>query len=856
MRMQSKRASVHPERSRVTRAPGGPSTPLGVNGSLLIIALLFPGCAATSLLGYKIAPDYPDDGAKESMALPGLTAPVTVLFDAQGVPHLEAQNLADLARTSGFVQGRARFFQMDLMRRLARGRLSELIGEQPLAAATTVEYDKTMRGWRIEARATKSYELLAPEQKALAVAFSEGVNAAMTRWKPLEYRLVGVEPEPWRPEDCLAVGLLNVWSITHNYQQEATRLLLAMSVGLERMDAIYPAEPLAGGGRTLAALGPLSPLPPSVAKELEELFPLKTAEADTRFIGNATIDVLTFAGASNAWAVNGERTQSGKPMVANDPHLSHLLPGLLLQLHLKAPGLDVIGVTVPGVPWVLGGHNADVAWGMTSTMTDVVDLVIEKEDPSRPGFVLHEGGDCALTTREEVVRVRDGAVFLEKRLPLRETCNGPLYNDLHPELFPPGSPLVAIRWKVEGVERSFEVLLELDRAKSVEDVGRAVAKLPSTWNTWTVADAQGHLASYPSGAVPVRPNHRGTFPVPGWVGKYEWQTFASGDRLPHIVDPPEGLVAHANNLTTDPGNSAFERIQVDSAPPFRFERIVGLARATAKHDLASFKRMLTDTHSLRAQTVVPSMLASLGDGAGFSPDEQKALALLRAWNFDAKADRPEAAIFFSTYQHAVVTAIGDELPAPAVKFFLGQRYSTNTSDLWFERDAHVVWDDRRTPAVETRKDVVRAAFVAAIAELTRTLGPDVAAWKWGTLHWHKPQHAFGGRSALDGTVNLPKMEAGGELDSIWKTHFDLGNEKAPFKVVAGPVMRSVVDLATPKRGWWIVDTGASGWPLAPHYGDQYEQWRSGELVPMEMDLEVIKSGPHGALTLTPLSSRP
>ncbi len=812
----------------------------------LVLLALLPGCAATSLLGYKLAPDFPDDGAKQTLSLKGLTAPVTVLFDAQGVPHVEAQNLTDLARASGFVQGRARFFQMDLMRRLARGRVSEIVGEQPLAAATTVEYDKAMRGWRIEARATKSYRQLAPDQKALALAFSEGVNAAVAKWKPLEYRLVGIEPEPWQPEDCLAVGLLNVWSITHNYQQEATRLLLAMSVGVERMNAIYPAEPLAGG-RTVATTGAPLPLPPSVVAELDGLFPMKLAAVDPKLAGRATIDVLPVAGASNSWAVSGDRTVSGKPMVANDPHLSHLVPGLLVQLHLKAPGLDVIGVTVPGFPWVLGGHNDKVAWGMTSTMTDVVDLVIEREDPKRPGFVIHEGGDCALTTREEIVRVREGSDFLEKKLPLRETCNGPLYNDLHPELFPPGSPLVAIRWRVEGVERSFAVILELDQATSVEDVGRIVAKLPSTWNTWTVGDAAGHIASFPSGEVPVRPFHRGTFPVPGWVAKYDWQTFASGPRMPHVIDPPDGVVAHANNLMADPASPDFERIQVDSAPRFRVERIVQLAKATPKHDLASFKRMLVDTYSLRAQTVVPRMLESLGDGAGLSPNAKAALELLRGWDFDAKSDRPEAAVFFTTYQHAVVAAIEDELAAPAVKFFLGQRYSTNTSDLWFERDDHPVWDDRRTPVVETRRDVVRAALEQAVT----ALGPDVKAWRWGTLHWHRPMHAFGSRSVLDGLVNLPKMEAAGELDTIWKTHFDLGNEKAPFKVVAGPVLRSVVDLADPKRGWWVVDTGASGWPLSPHYGDQYEAWKTGELVPMQMDLEAVRAGAHGEMTLSP-----
>lgn len=820
--------------------------------SLLISAVaLLQGCAATSLLGYKISPDYPDDSAKETLKLEGLSAPVTVVFDAQGVPHLEAQNEKDLARAVGFVQGRARFFQMDMMRRLARGRVSEIVGEQPLVSSTTAEFDKTMRGWQIEQRATKSVGNLPPEQKEIADAFSAGVNAAIAKWKPLEYRLLGLEPEPWQTTDSLAVGLLNVWSITHNYQQEAVRLLLAMSLGVERMEAIYPAEPVRGG-RTIASKGALQPLPANVAAELDGMFPMKVAAADSspEALARATVDVLAYGGASNAWAVSGARTASGKPMIANDPHLSHFLPGMLLQLHLKAPGLDVIGVTVPGIPWVLAGHNQHVVWSMTSTMTDVVDLVLEKEDPARPGFVLHEGGDCALTTREEIIRVRDGADFTEKKMLMRSTCNGPLFNDLHPELFPPGSPLVAIRWKADDVEQSFAVLLEIDRAKSVEDVGNTVAKLPSTWNTWTVADDAGHIGSFVSGGVPSRPNHRGTFPVPGWSSKYEWTEWSRGMQMPHVVDPEDGVVAHANNLMTDPGNPEFSRIQVDSAPPFRIDRITALAKATPKHDLASFKKMLNDSHSLRGELVVPLMLAAIQRGA-LTPRAQAALALLEKWDFEANADRPEAAIFFTTYKHAVKTALEDELAPAAVKFFLAQRYSTNTSDLWFEKADHVVWDDRRTPGVETRDAVVTAAFERAVAELADALGGEPASWKWGELHWHRPVHAFGGRSILDGTVNLEKMGASGELDSIWKTHFDLGSDKSPFKVVAGPVWRMVVDLADLAHAQWVTDTGASGWPLSPHYGDQYQEWKKGELVPMLTSLPEIRAGSHGELSLTP-----
>lgn len=818
---------------------------------LLCAAMLWlsTGCALLSFVGYSIAPNAPRDSGEQELKLAGLSAPVRVTLDAQGVPHVEAKSLVDLARATGFMQGRARFFQMDMMRRLARGRVSEVVGEQPLVSSTTVDYDITMRGWDIEGRAKADFALLPPMERELLEAFADGVNAARQTWTPIEYRLLKLTPEPWTAADTLAVGLLNVWSVTHNYQQELARLLFAMHQGVARMEQLSPNEPVRGG-RSIETSSTPAPLPPAVAAELEGLFPMKLGTVPAAALAH-TPSMMPVEGASNAWVVAGSRTRSGKPMVANDPHLAHFLPGILLQQHLVAPGLDVIGVTVPGVPWVLSGHNQRVAWGMTSTMSDVIDLVIERPDPSTPAVLQPEGGTCPIRTRDELIRVRDGDELLERPVRFRATCTGPLMNDLLPTLFPPGAPLVAIRWRVSGLENAMAALLEMNRATGVEAFGDAVAKLPSTWNTWTAADVDGHIGQFASGAVPVRPNHRGTFPVPGWSKRYEWTEFVSGRRLPHAIDPPSGVLAHANNLMAEPGAQEFSRLQVDSAPAFRHQRIVELANATPKHDRESFRAMLADTASLRARAVWPFMEASLAQLPDATELEKQALARLRAWSFDARAEGPEAALFFLTYRHAVVRAVSDELPAPAVKFFLGQRYSTNTADLWFESSTHLVWDDRSTPAVETRDDVVRAAFRQAVTELTESQGLEVGAWRWGALHWHRPMHAFGSKAVLDGTVNLPRMEAGGEMDSVWKTHFDLGNEKAPFKVVAGPVYRSIVDLADLAHGWWVVDTGASGWPKSEHYGDQYEVWRRGELVPMLFDLAELRRGVHATLTLSP-----
>ncbi|MBS1149120.1 MAG: acyl-homoserine-lactone acylase, partial [Myxococcaceae bacterium] len=587
-----------------------------MRAALVCLLVLAQGCAASSLVIYAISPDHPDDGATETLSLPGLKAPVTVTFDAWGIPHVEASNLVDLGRANGFVQGRSRFFQMDMMRRLAKGRVSELVGEQPLLSETTVDYDRTMRGWLIEERARVDLTKMSPEQVEVLKAFSEGVNAAVKRYLPLEYRLLGVDPVPWDPSDSLAVGLLNVWSVSHNWTQESTRLLLAMSVGLDRSERIYPSE-APPGTRTLHGEGPLKPVPPAIAPELEGLFPWKStapAAPPPEKHAGLGVDPIAMMGASNAWVVDGTRTVSGKPMVANDPHLTHLLPSIMVQLHLKAPGLDVIGVTVPGLPYVLAGHNGRVAWGITSTVADVIDLLIEKVDPAHPGQVVTDAPTpCLISTREEHIKVREGEVMREQVMKLRRTCHGPVFNDLHPRLFPEGSPLISIRWRTEGMERSMDVLLAMDRAQTTKEMGSVIADLPATFNTWTVADIDGHIGTFLSGEVPVHELLSGTFPRPGWLSKYEWTRWAKGEQLPWSMDPEEGLLAHANNLMIDPGAEPWVTPNVDGAPSYRVERIEHLLRETPKHDSQTFRAIQRDVFSLRAKYVAQRMLEDLGD---------------------------------------------------------------------------------------------------------------------------------------------------------------------------------------------------------------------------------------------------
>lgn len=876
-------------------------------GGLAIVGLagLLAACATSSFLAYKVHPDHPRLDAREVRDLPGLHAAVTVWFDDQGVPHVAATDEHDLLLAVGWLHGRERFFEMDLLRRMARGRLAELVGDQPLMGGTSVSWDVAMRAWGFEGQAADDARALgacsgssrrsagaacgesgasvqplgsttdrlpgclpgggppdplACDDRTLLDGYVAGVNAGLAVNEPLEYRLLRVAPERWTLEDSFVLGRLNAWSVTHNWHQETSRLLLALHGGLDRAEQIYDHAPWPEGW-SLDSHEPSRALAPAVAPELREVFPARpwVAPAPTSPAASAAPDGLRvasatlafFSGASNAWAVGGDHSASGKPLLANDPHLSHLVPSLVVQQHLSCPGLDVIGVTMPGLPYVLAGHNARVAWGMTSTVGDAIDLVVERVDPAAPSSVLREGRPSDPIVPSEVrVRVRVDGDLTDRRFTVRRTTNGPLLNDMYAGLLPAWAPLVAVRWQPRGGEQGITALRQANRAGSVSELMTALGTMPLPVGTWTAADVDGNVALFATGAVPLRPAHRGTFPVPGWLSAYEWAGVEGPKVLVGEVQGAEALLAHANNAMSDPSRQGVP-VAIDTAPSYRWERIVERLNERPKHTPATFAAIQTDVQLIRARRLVPHLVDDLR-AASLDPAERAAFALLVAWDFEAPAGSPAAAVFFSTYREAVMGALRDELDPAAFTFVMGQRYSTNVADLWLSAPGHVVWDARDTPAVERRADVVVPAFKRAVAALVAAQGPDPAAWRWGRLHDLQIKHAFGSQKALAGLVNLPQSEAAGGLDSVWKSHFDLAHPDHPFRAMAGPVFRMVVDLADVAHGQWIIDTGASGWPGSPHYGDQHEVWKRGGLVPMVFDWREVREGAKGRLVLTPL----
>jgi penicillin amidase len=366
-------------------------------------------------------------------------------------------------------------------------------------------------------------------------------------------------------------------------------------------------------------------------------------------------------------------------------------------------------------------------------------------------------------------------------------------------------------------------------------------------NSVMAADVSGAIALFPTGKLPKRKGHLGTFPAPAWLAAYDWAGSVPPEDMPIFVDPPEGFFAHGNNLMFDPARSAVH-LQIDSAPAYRLERIGQLIGERNPVSVQDMQAMQLDVLLLRAKRILPAMLADLAGLRGFLPREDTALALLQAWDGRAGADSPAAAVFFTTYREALIAAMADEVDPHALSYLLSERYFSNAVDLWYDSADHPVWDDRSTPAVERRGDIVRAAYRKAILFLRETLGSDPQAWRWGALHDQHSKHAFG--SKLE-AFNLPRWEAQGGPDAVWKSHLDLGNLAHPFRAVAGPVYRMVVDLADLDHGWWILDTGASGWPGSDHYGDQFELWKAGRLAPMLMNWAEIRAQAKAVISLQP-----
>lgn len=819
------------------------------------------------------------------IALEALGGTVDVYRDAFGVPHLYADTAHDLFLAQGYVHAQDRFWEMDVRRHTTAGRLSELFGESQV---DTDAFIRTM-GWRRVAE--QEWALLTDDTRQLFRDYAEGVNAYLDGRPPgeisLEYAVLdlqhpGYEPEPWTPLDSLAWLKAMAWDLRGNSEDEIERVELTSALPVERIDELWPPfpfdlrEPIVPEA-TGATVGEPELLPPqeddatalaepggrvpsadsAAGHELTRVRPM-LARLSRGLAGLPPMIGPAGPGVgSNAFAVSGEHTATGLPLLANDPHLGPALPSIWYQMALHCRAVSdacpytVTGVTFSGMPGVIIGHNQRIAWGFTNLGPDVADLVLERV--TGDGYE-HRGGTLPLEQHEETIRVAGGD---DVTITVRETGHGPLLSDVSESFAAVGADApaaagepglaVALRWTALRPGRTADALPALNRARDWDEFRAAAALFEVPAQNLVYADVDGNIGYQAPGWIPVRaPGDDGRWPVPGWTGEHDWRGRVAFEDLPSVLNPDEGVIVTANQPVV--GEDAGPFFSLDHAYGWRSQRLRDLlAGARGRLDPGDLVRMQMDAHNGIAETLVPLLAA-----VEVSPQVAGTQDLLRDWDLRQTADSAAGAYFAGVWRHLLLRTFGDELPADAA-IDGGERWLEVVRVLAADPEAEW-WDDVRTARREGRDDMLRAALEDAHADLSERLGDDPRQWRWGDLHVLALRHPTLGSSGVapvERLFNRAAVGAGGGDGIVKATGWD---PRAGYDVDWVPSMRMVVDLADLDASQWINLTGASGHAFSRHYTDQVDRWAQGRTIPMRWSPEAVRAAATGHLLLAPGNS--
>ncbi|WP_323791032.1 penicillin acylase family protein [Nocardioides sp.] len=862
--------------------PSGRSTPwqqfrelpLGMRGSVYVasgLVLVLVVLALTSVVLVR-RPLPQTSGALE---VAGLEGNVEVLRDSSGIPQLYADSTEDLMLAQGFVAAQDRFFEMDVRRHTAAGRLAELFGEDAVASDVAV---RTM-GWRRVAEA--ELPLLAPETRTALDAYARGVNAYLagrtTRQIALEYVVLGIggvdySPAPWTAVDSLAWLKAVAWDLRGNMQDEVDRVLAIAALGRERAAELYPAypyeesDPIVGQGAVVDGVFEQDATDGGTRKPLRA----PTGPALDALPGLDWLDDWKSSDAigSNAWVVSGEHTDTGAPLLANDPHLGVSAPGPLLQvgLHCRNVGpacpYDVAGYSYAGVPGVVIGHNVDIAWGFTKMGADVSDLFVERVTDT----TWKRGGkDLPLQRRTETISVEGGD---DVTLTVRSTDHGPIISDVDDVLAEVAglAPVrrradeeyaVSLAWTGLTPTPTADAILQLNLARDWDSFREAVSSFAAPAENVVYADREGHIGYQAAGLVPIRKSgNDGRLPAAGWKSENDWTgEFVPFDGLPNVLDPEGGVLVAANQAVAGEDYPYFLTDDWDHG--YRAQRItdlLGTAVSPTFDDtdktvtLGEMAAMQLDDRNPLAPVLTPYLLAAdLPDG--YYSDGQQ---LLESWDFGQPADSAAAAYFNVVWSNLLAETFHDELPE-ALWPDGGQRWTAVVTALLEDPD-HDFWDDVDTDERETRDDVVVAALRAARDELTRRVAIKADEWQWGALHELDLRSTSMSGRTLGGLFDSGGRSASGGGTAVNSTSWDAASG---YDVTVAPAMRMVVSLADPDgiegldRSRWVSLTGASGHAFDDHFLDQAERWVEGRTVPWLFSEDAVRAAAEDSLVLTP-----
>ena len=791
----------------------------GILATIVVVAVAVVGGGYIWIRG-----SLPQVSGEISVA--GPTAPIEIIRDSNGIPHIYGKTDADAWFGLGYAHAQDRLWQMDFNRRIGAGRLSEILGDKGLGT------DKFLRTLSVYHYAEQNFENENAETKAVLEAYAAGVNAfikAPGGPLPPEFHILGVKPEPWTPADSLVWSKMMAWDLGANWSSEILRLRMLKEQGLsqQQISELYPPYP----GDAPVTL-------PDLASLYEDInLPLKQfAEASQELEPEP-------ANGSNNWVVSGERTSSGKPLLANDPHLGLAAPPVWYFAHVESENLKVIGATLPGIPGVVLGRNDRISWGFTNTGPDVQDMFIEKLEGD--GY-LTPNGIAQFETRKEVIKVKDGE---DVTLNVRIGRHGPIISDVHGSAAKAAGEghVLAFAWTALRPDNTTaRAIVQMNLAQNWSEFTDAIASFDVPQQNMVYADVDGNIGYYAPARVPVRhPDNkvRGFMPVPGWEEVYDWQGFIPFDELPHIYNPARNYVATANHKVVDKSYPHF--LTGEWAAPYRARRIEHLLTSRDKHSVGSFRSLQGDIKSLYATDMLPRLLKAPANG----DTAKKAIDMLSKWNGTMDRLKPEPLIFNAWMRELGLLIYGDEL-GPLTRNYRDNR-SVFISNVLMHGQDH--WcDDVKTTARESCNSRISLALDKALTDLTtRTESDDLTTWRWGELHFaHSDHNPFTHVDPLSRFFDL-SIPNGGDGFTVNVAKFSLRDDTNPFRQFHGPSLRAIYDMSNPDNSRWIHSTGESGNVLSPFYGNFVETWRNVEDLPMTMDRSAIEAGAAGKLVLEP-----
>lgn len=791
-----------------------------------VIVLLIILIVGSIYMLNKSLPDYSGD-----IVLENLNNEVEIYRDSNGVAFINSKTETDAYFALGYVHAQERLFQMDINRRAGEGRLSEILGSK------TLFFDKMFKTIGLKRLAEENFKKYDEHTKSILIAYANGINEFIRKSHnklTIEFDILNYKPYEWKPEHSILLTKLMAWELNISWWSDLALAHLIQKLGPEKVRDILPDFD--------------ENAPAIIPDKLNNYstIPIDLIETDREF--RKLIGAVGTHIGSNNWVVNGERSQSGKPIIANDPHLGFTSPGKWFVASIKSPNIQIDGFTIPGIPGVVIGKNESISWVLTNVMADDSDFYIENIDTSRSNYFFNNEWQ-PLEIITDTILVKDSANVIFE---IRKTHRGPIISDIHTfnKLFPNTEQQkvdLSMRWTALDYSNELAAFYKINHAVNWNEFNVALELFHSPGQNFVYADTAGNIGYSAGVKLPIRKTNSSSFVSDGTNDENDWIGYVPINDNPRLFNPQNGYIASANNKTIE--NYPYH-ISNLWEPKSRINRITELLERKEKHGVEDFKNYQMDFYSHFAKDLIP-FIPQAFEGYQINDENiRTSLNILKQWNFNLEANSQIPSIYAAFFQFLLKNLFEDEMGENLLKEYIflanipyrvvPKLLRENKSD-WF--------DNISTETIESRDDIIRISFISAIEYLESEFGNDIKNWQWGNIHKVSFNHFFHGNSSiLDKILDVGPFSIGGDGTTIFNTEYYL---TAPYENKLGPSMRYIFDFSNPDKFEFILPTGQSGHFFSDNYDNMTNFWLEGKYLTVNTNLDSVRVGKYSLLRLIP-----